>query len=69
MVTKIVTLMGLNVEPNVRNEASNEILNQYLDASKSKNLLGWSPSFTLETGLQETVKWYEHYFSSATEGH
>ena len=69
LVTKIVTLMGLNVEPNVRNEASNEILNQYLDASKSKNLLGWSPAFTLETGLQETVKWYEHYFSSATEGH
>ena len=69
LVTKIVTIMGLNIKPNVRNEASNEILIQHLDASKAKNLLSWSPTFTLEAGLQETVKWYEHYFSNTTTGH
>jgi len=69
LVTKIITIMGLNIKPNVRNEASNEILIQHLNASKAKNLLSWSPSFTLEAGLQETVKWYEHYFSNTTTGH
>ena len=69
LVTKIITIMGLNIKPNVRNEASNEILIQHLNASKAKNLLSWSPSFTLEAGLQETVKWYEHYLSNTTTGH
>lgn len=29
-----------------------------IDASKLKNELGWSPSYTFETGIAETVDWY-----------
>ena len=29
-----------------------------LDYSKAKKLLGWSPEFSLENGIQETVKYY-----------
>jgi dTDP-glucose 4,6-dehydratase len=32
-----------------------------IDASKIKNELGWEPSYTFETGIQETITWYvEH---------
>jgi CDP-glucose 4,6-dehydratase len=55
--------MGSNLAPDVRNEATNEIKCQYLDASKAKRMLNWSPSFTLEEGLQATIRWYEQYFS------
>ena len=65
LVTKIIALMGSNVQPDIRNQASNEIRIQYLDSSKARQLLDWSPSFTLEAGLQETVNWYERYFSKA----
>ena len=60
----ILSAMGSNLEPDVRNGASNEIRVQYLDASKARRLLGWSPSFTLETGLRCTLRWYEQYFST-----
>ena len=29
-----------------------------IDASKLKNDLGWSPSYTFETGIAETIDWY-----------
>jgi CDP-glucose 4,6-dehydratase len=63
LVEKILAAMGSNLKPDVRNEASNEIKSQYLDASKAKRMLNWAPSFTLETGLQATIRWYEQYFS------
>lgn len=31
-----------------------------IDASKIKNALGWSPSYTFERGIRETVEWYLH---------
>ncbi len=62
LVKKILDMMGSSLEPDVRNEASNEIKCQYLDASKATELLSWSPSFTLEQGLQATIQWYKEYF-------
>ncbi|RWX50817.1 CDP-glucose 4,6-dehydratase, partial [Candidatus Electrothrix marina] len=32
-----------------------------LDCSKSKNLLGWTPSLNLATALQWVVQWYQAY--------
>lgn len=69
LVDKIISIMGSTLDPDVRNAASNEIRIQYLDASKARNLLDWSPSFTLEAGLQATVHWYDRYFSQADKGH
>lgn len=59
IVRLILKLMGRDdLEPDVRGEANNEILHQYLDASKAKKLLGWKPHFTLEKGLERTIEWY-----------
>jgi CDP-glucose 4,6-dehydratase len=64
LVARILEVMGSNLEPDVRNEASNEIRDQYLDAAKARTMLGWSPAFTFEAGLRATVDWYTGYFAA-----
>jgi CDP-glucose 4,6-dehydratase len=59
LVQKILKLMGSPLEPDVRNEISNEIRHQYLNAGKARRLLGWSPLFTLDVGLKRTIQWYQ----------
>lgn len=62
LVARILDVMGSDLDPDVRNETSNEIRNQYLDAAKARTMLGWSPAFTFEAGLRATVDWYKGYF-------
>jgi CDP-glucose 4,6-dehydratase len=64
LVTQIVELMGEGLNPIVQNQASNEIQHQFLDATKAKDVLGWTPSFTLERGLEKTIVWYENFLDS-----
>lgn len=52
----------IDLVPDVRAEARNEIPHQYLDATKARTVLGWRPSFTLEEGLTETIAWYSSFF-------
>ncbi len=47
-----------DLQPQVLNEAKNEIKDKSLDASKAREKLGWVPQWDLEKGLRETVKWY-----------
>jgi CDP-glucose 4,6-dehydratase len=62
LVHKILAVMGSSLEPDVRNEASNEIRDQYLDAAKARATLGWAAAFTLDDSLRATVDWYKRYF-------
>jgi len=62
LVARLLGVMGSRLEPDVRNEASHEIRDQYLDAAKARRMLGWTPAFTLEAGLRETVDWYTRDF-------
>jgi CDP-glucose 4,6-dehydratase len=64
LVTKIVELMDEGLEPIVQNQASNEIQHQFLDATKAKEILGWTPEFTLDRGLEKTIVWYENFLDS-----
>jgi CDP-glucose 4,6-dehydratase len=59
----ILKLAGSDLEPIVRNEASNEIRCQYLSATKARERLGWSPLFDLESGLKLTIDWYRRMFA------
>jgi CDP-glucose 4,6-dehydratase len=61
LVQKILKLMGSPLQPDVRNEVSNEIRHQYLSAGKARRLLGWSPLFTLDEGLGRTIQWYQRF--------
>ncbi len=57
-------MMGSELEPIVHNQASNEIQHQFLDATKAKEILNWSPEFTLDRGLEQTIIWYENFLDS-----
>ena len=62
LVQRILSLMGSDLQPEVRNEASNEIRYQYVSAEKARRLLGWRPLFELEEGLKTTIGWYRKLF-------
>lgn len=63
LVRKILGRMGVDLEPEVRDEASNEIIHQYLSADRARAELGWSPLFDLDSGLERTIAWYKDYLS------
>lgn len=64
LVERILSSMGSDLEPDVRNEAVNEIQHQYLSADKARRLLGWRPLFTLEEGLRLTIDWYKEFLGT-----
>lgn len=61
IVQMIIALMDGQLEPEIRDEISNEILHQYLSAEKARRMLGWHPLFTLEEGLNRTIAWYREF--------
>jgi CDP-glucose 4,6-dehydratase len=65
VVSQILTIMGSDLEPDVRDEATNEIRHQRLSAEKARKVLGWRPLFSLDEGLRRTVDWYADFLSAA----
>ncbi|MDY7002941.1 MAG: GDP-mannose 4,6-dehydratase [Cyanobacteriota bacterium] len=64
LVRKILVLMDkTDLEPVILNGATNEIKHQYLSAEKARKLLNWHPEYTLERGLEDTIKWYEGFLN------
>jgi len=51
-------------EPIVLNQATAEIRDQYLDSSKAQRLLKWTPLYSLEKGLAQTIDWYKSFLAS-----
>lgn len=66
LVARILDQMGSSLEPDIRGEATNEILHQYLSAEKARTQLGWEPLFTLDDGLKHTIAWYRNFLGVAT---
>lgn len=64
MVDRILKLMKSDLQPDVRNEAVNEIREQYLSARKAREVLGWEPLFTLDEGLRRTIDWYREFLGA-----
>jgi CDP-glucose 4,6-dehydratase len=65
LVQRIIALMNFRLTPEIRNEASNEIPRQCLQASQARKILGWRAQFTLDEGLRRTIDWYANYFGEA----
>lgn len=61
IVHTLLDLMKSSLTPEILGEASQEIKNQFLDATKAKTVLKWKPLFSLEEGLKRTIKWYDSY--------
>ena len=64
LTQKILDLMGSDLKPDVRNEASNEIKHQYLSAAKARRMLDWEPLYTLDGALEKTIQWYTDFLTA-----
>ncbi len=62
LTRKILARMNSTLDPDVRADAPHEIQHQWLSADKARRLLNWSPSFTLDDGLDRTIAWYREFF-------
>ena len=63
LVKRILSLLDADVEPDIRNEASHEILHQYLSADKARRVLNWKPEFDIDKGLHKTITWYKEFLT------
>jgi len=61
LVQQILDLMKLDLAPEILNQTNNEIRHQYLSAAKARRMLDWSPLYTLDQGLKETIGWYRNF--------
>jgi len=65
LTERLLALMGSELEPDVRGEASHEIREQYLAADKARRMLGWEPLYTLDEGMTRTIEWYRGFLGAA----
>lgn len=68
VVKNIEIILGQKIDYKILNIAKNEIPEQYLDWTKSKETLNWQPMTTFETGIKETFAWYKNYENKAISG-
>ena len=61
LVEKILELMESTLKPEVLNQTTNEIREQYLSARRARDLLQWQPLYSLEEGLRRTIDWYKSF--------
>ncbi len=63
IVETITRLAGTGGEPEIRGTGNpeGEIDRQYVDATKIRELCGWSPAVSLEDGLARTIAWYRDH--------
>lgn len=59
VVKKISEAMHVPLEPKILATAQFEIRDQYLDAKKAEEKLGWRPAVDLASGLEKTISWYK----------
>jgi CDP-glucose 4,6-dehydratase len=63
LANRLLHAMKSTLAPDVRNEATNEIRHQYLNAERARRMLAWSPLFSLDQGLERTIAWYREYLA------
>jgi len=63
----ILTAMESTLEPVILAEASNEILEQSLNAERARTTLGWRSRFNTDEGLAQTIAWYRAYFAAIVD--
>ena len=63
LVKLIAELMNVEIEIAIEKERlrpeKSEVERLRSDTKKAKELLGWSPKYTLESGLKETIAWFK----------
>lgn len=70
VVELIARLSGSGIEPDIRGSGNpeGEIDRQFVDATKIRDLVGWSPAVSLEEGLRRTIEWYREHPEARAPG-
>lgn len=58
VVRLIAAAVGSDLVPDVRGDAAGELAEQYLDATKAAEELGWHPSRRMAESMAEIIAWY-----------
>jgi CDP-glucose 4,6-dehydratase len=65
IVHMTLAIMGrTDLKPVIQNIASSEIREQYLDASKARERLGWQPHYGMKEAISETIDWYREHLAN-----
>jgi CDP-glucose 4,6-dehydratase len=65
IVHMTLAIMGrTDLKPVIQNIASSEIREQYLDASKAGERLGWQPHYGMKEAISETIDWYREHLAN-----
>ena len=64
VVDAIRRQMNSDLAPVILNEASNEILEQFLDSGKAHSMLGWRARFGFDGGLARSIAWYKEHLGA-----
>jgi UDP-glucose 4-epimerase len=54
---ELKAIVGFTGEPVYEAARPGEVQRIYLDATRAKQVLGWTPSMTFHDGLVQTVEW------------
>jgi len=60
LVKKIISKTTKLASPEIRGTRTGEIQTQVLDCSKAHSVLGWTPIYSLDLGLQLTWNWWDN---------
>ncbi len=59
VVSRVLKILGREeLQPQILNQASNEIPVQCLNSDKARKLLNWKAQYGFDEGLRKTVEWY-----------
>jgi nucleoside-diphosphate-sugar epimerase len=64
LIEKLNKILGTQIQPTYRPPRKGDVRHSVADISKASKILGYSPSVSLETGLEKVLNWY----SSLTTG-
>ncbi len=51
--------IGINLDPQYREERKGDVRHSLANVSKAQQLIGYEPAVTIQKGLQTTVEWYK----------
>ena len=60
LASTIMELTGIRMEPVYEPARQGDILHSLADITAARSQLGYSPEYTFESGLQETVSWFRN---------
>jgi nucleoside-diphosphate-sugar epimerase len=64
---ELVKLLGKEISPIHASPRAGDIRHSLADITMAKAKMGYSPGFTVEVGLKESLPWYRTYFSGKKE--